>query len=174
MLPKTSLANKLHRVAMSSDGNKFKTRTSLAAFIANKKFVEFSYNRSGKTQFCNAERVGQYVSFAHDIGLLNDALDCIVAKNTVKSFVPFSKLVADRAMSYAETAGAKPSVLKDAVNKIVKSRFLPTTDKLYEEISTTLTKQSLRWVLLLLSHLKPKALRLFRGWLWIPSGTFDF
>lgn len=126
----TALDRKLHRIVLSTTPD-CATSASLARHIESKNCKEFVYFRDNKQQPCKWHSISRYVSFAGEIGLLDETFACIVGKTSVRAFGSFKPWAGERILAFNIKNGLSQDALQSAVLALVQEqRQVPTTQKL--------------------------------------------
>ncbi len=159
--PKTSVDRKLHRIVLNSDSNYFKTAISLARTIADQNLEEFSYQRNNKILFATPVSISKFISYAREIGLLNENLDSTQPKADVRSTENFQWWVKSQVMIYLEKNNSSLEDIKKATLTLMGDLpyFLPSVDKIHDGLKTSISKTSFRTSLKIISALNPMALK---------------
>lgn len=171
-----AIDRKLHRIVLSSNKAKYQSGAALSRAIADHEYVEFSYTRGGKENFCDWETVRSYISFAQEVGILAPDFGAAAPKSRLQSLSAFRGWSGDLLLQFAKANGFGVDKLEAAVTRLVKEKQqFPTTRSLYAELKiTTVGEQTFRWALTLQSLLRPATLGLCRRWLWVPANTFEY
>ncbi len=127
-----AIDRKLHRVVLDADPDEFKSFAALARHIAQNKAGEFSYLRFGQLVYAGAEAIETYVSFAHDIGLLDGDLRTTRPKKEIRALENFQQWLSDLTMQYLKARAASLKQIELAIRDLTQNSpcRLPTQENI--------------------------------------------
>lgn len=164
--------SKLYRVVLSASSDGFKTEIDLARHIRSQEAEEFKYVRKGEERISSEDTIREYVAFARDIKLLSPSLEATIDKVQIVNVTNFNNWMADCLLTFAKENGFEMADLKSTVFDLIRSKNkLPTTRNIHVQLGLGIREKKFYWCLRLLSLVRPTILSVFRGLLWIPSGT---
>jgi hypothetical protein len=158
--PITSVDRKLHRVVLISEPDYFKNAISLAREIAGRQLTEFSYQRENKLKYATASSITRFVTYAREVGLLDENLACTQPKDDVRSVDNFQWWLRNQVMNYLEAHHACLDHIKSATLVLLTDipYSLPTPVRVHDALETSIPLSSFRLSLNVISSLSPKAL----------------
>jgi len=157
-----AIDRKLHRVVLETDPDQFKSFIALARQIATSKPQEFSYQRLGEVQYAGAGAIVTYVSFAHDIGLLDNDLKLTRPKREIRALENFQPWLGDLTLQYLEANNASLKQIEQAIQDLSQGSpcRLSTQENIIVKLDNPPSLRNFRFSLKILALLRSNAIGL--------------
>jgi hypothetical protein len=170
-----AIDRKLHRVVLDADPEQFKSFAALARQISMNKPQEFSYQRFGKTEYAGADAIEAYVSFAHDIGLLDGDLKPARQKKEIRALENFQQWLGDLTLQYLESKNASLKQIEEIMENLMHSSpcRLSTQENIRAQIQNPPSSRNFRLCLKVVALLRSDAIRLASRRLVLVDGIVE-
>jgi len=170
----TEVDRKLHLVVLEASPGRFTSLIGLARSIEQSKLAEFSYRRSDRTEFANAETIRVYVAFAREIGILDENLGPTRPKAQVRSLDNFQAWLSDLVGRYLDDHGSSQQQIADAVRHLLSASpaELPSQEKVRVSLSSPLPPLDFRMCLRIMALLRPHFVGLVSRRVVLVPGVF--
>jgi hypothetical protein len=170
----TEIDRKLHRVVLEANPGQFTNLIALARSIEQSRFPEFSYRRSDKTEYTNADTIASYVAFAREIGLLDENLGPTRPKGDVRALASFQQWLSDRVAQYLSDRGSSPGQIGNAVRRLLNANpaELPSQENIRARLSNPPSPTDFRVCLKIMALLRPKVLEVVSRRVVLVPGVF--
>lgn len=158
----SAIDRKLHRVVLEADPDQFKSFAALARQIAAGEPQEFSYQRFGKVEHAGADAIVTYVSFAHDIGLLDSDLRVTRPRKEIRALENFQPWLGDLTLQYLEAKNASLKHIEQAMQDLSQGSpcRLSTQENIRAKLDSPPSLHNFRLSLKILALLRSDAIGL--------------
>lgn len=158
----TAIDRKLHRVVLDSEPTQFNTLMAIAREVAANRYPEFSYVRNGETEYSGQGAIQGYVSYAHDLGLLDSDLAIARPKKDVRSLENFQQWLSDATLRYLTDTNASMEQIEQAIVELFRSQpfRIPTQTNIREKLNNPPSLRNFRFSLKIITLLRPGAIEI--------------
>jgi hypothetical protein len=158
--PSTAIDRKLHRIVLDANPSHSPNMVDLATAIKREKYQEFSYTRSGKTEFSSAAAIQKYVSYAHAIELLDSNLGSSRLKKDIRDLQSFQQWLGDAVLDYLSRKGCNTQQIGNVIEALLHAPpyKLPTREKVRSQFKDPPSEDFFRFSLKIVALLRPAVL----------------